>query len=285
MIRHRLGDEFVLITQHDHARLSGRLAEYVGNALFAPPTPYQETVDGIALHDCGWPLHDDRPTLNPQGQPLHVLESPMSVAIPVWGESVRGASDRNAYSGLLVSLHVLALSALAQSRDQAPHERARDRRDLFDLNKFQHKQIEHQQHLRRTLDLRTDVPLRLGLATPGTGAREDLLLFGYHLLKLMDRISLDVCSGEDLFETVEEVYPRPGAEPLTLRVGHPSHFGLTVEPWPFNQPELTLDVPARRVPAQKYADEAEFHSTYFAAAVEPVALSIRDGSAAPGGMR
>src|SRR4030095_2546254 len=98
-----------------------------------------------------------------------------------WGESVRCATEQNPYAGLLVSLHVLALSALAEKRDQSPHERFKDPRDLFDLNKFQHKQIEHQQALRAALDLRTDVPLRLGLAQPGPGARGDRLPFGYHL--------------------------------------------------------------------------------------------------------
>jgi hypothetical protein len=275
MIRHRLGDDFVLITQHDHAQLSGRLAERVGNSIFSAPTPFQETVDGIALHDCGWPLHDGNPTLNPQGQPLHVLESPMSVAVRVWSESVRCATERSAWSGLLVSLHVLALSALAQSRDQAPHERVRDPRELFDLNKFQHKQIEHQQALRKALDLRTDVPLRLGLAEPGTGAREDLLLFAYHLLKAMDRVSLDVCSGEDLFDQIEEVYPRPGAAPMTLRIKHPARFELAVDPWPFDQSRLSFEVPARRVPAQKYGSEEEFRRAYHAALAAPVTVTVR----------
>ena len=274
MIRHRLGEDFILITQHDHAQLSGRLAERVGNELFAAPTPYRETVDGIALHDCGWPLHDERPTLNAQGQPLHVLESPMSVAVPVWTESVRGATEKSPYAGLLVSLHVLALSALAQSRDQTPHERYKDARDLFELNKFQHKQVEQQQALRKLLDLRTDVPLRLGLSPRGTGAREDLLLFSYHLLQLLDRISLDVCSGEDLFETVEEVYPRPGEGPLTLRIGHPGHFELTVDPWPFDEAGLEMEVPARRVVAQKYQDEAEFQAAYGAARVELIKITV-----------
>lgn len=277
MIRHRLGDEFVLITQHDHAQLSGKLATRVGNALFSPPSPYQETVDGIALHDCGWPLHDERPTLNPQGQPLHVLESPMTVAIPVWSESVRGAAEKSPYAALLVSLHVLALSALAESRDQAAHERHRDARELFDLNKFQHKQVEHQQTLRRELELRTDIPLRLGLAPRGTGAREDLLLFSYHLLKTMDRISLDVCSGEDLFETIEEVYPRPGGDPVTIRIGHPAHFELTLDPWPFDEPLLRFDLPSRRLPAQKYADDEEFRRDYHAAGVQSVAVTMRQG--------
>lgn len=275
MIRHRLGDQFVLVTQHDHAQLSGRLATRVGNALFAPPAPYRETVDGIALHDAGWPLHDDRPTLNPQGLPLHVLESPMAVAIPVWSESVRRAAGRDPYSGLLVSLHVLNLSALARSRDQAVHERFRDARELFELNKFQHKQVEVQEGLRRALGLRTDIPLHLGRAAPGAGAREDLLLFGYHLLKAMDAISLDVCSGGDLFETVDEVYPRPGGRPVTLRIGHPAPFELTVDPWPFDRPAVIDEVPCRRVPAQKYEDEAEFHQELDAAPPGRVAVTVR----------
>ena len=276
MIRHRLSDQFVLMAQHDHAQLSGRLATHVGNGLFAPPAPYQETVDGIGLHDCGWPLHDERPTLNPQGLPLHVLESPMAVAIPVWSESVRLAAEHNGYSGLLVSLHVLNLSALAESRDQQAHERHRDRRELFELNKFQHKQVETQESLRRNLGLRTDIPLRLGRAAPGTGAREDLLLFGYHLLKLMDAISLDACSGGDLFEQVDEVYPRPGAKPLTLRIGHPAPFMLTVDPWPFDRPEVRYDVPCRRVPAQRYEGEAEFHRALDAAPPDRVTVTVRE---------
>jgi hypothetical protein len=100
-------------------------------------------------------------------------------------------------------------------------------------------------------------------------------LFGYHLLKAMDRTSLDVCSGEDLFETIEEVYPRPGAKPLTLRVGHPHHFELTLDPWPFGAPVLTYDIPCRRLPAQRYESEAEFHRFFNAAEPESVRLTVR----------
>lgn len=278
MIRHRVGDEYWLITQDDHARLSGQFAARVGNADFAPPAPYQETVDGVSMHDAGWPLHDDEPTINPQGQPLHVLESPMSVAVRVWSESVRRAAGRDPYAGLLVSLHVLALSGLAMKRDQEMHERLKDGRDLFDLNKFQHRQVVLQQDLRRRLDLPTETPLTLGLARPGASAREDLLLFGYHLLKAMDAISLDACSGGDLFRTIEQVYPRPGATAVTLRFGHPRNFELTVAPWPFDAPRLSFPVPARRVPAQRYESNEEFRRDYRAAPVESVTITISRGS-------
>src|SRR5688572_20860555 len=221
MIRHTRGDAFLLITQHDHALLSGKFAERIGNAMFAPPSPFEAAVAGIALHDCGWPVHDDEgPTLNAKGLPLHVLESPMDVATRVWGESVRRACERDPYTGLLVSLHVTALSTFAQSQGWIPHERAKTPAEHFMLNKFQQGQFEFQENVRRQLGMRTDLPLNNGLAEPGVDEREDQLLFNYHLLKTMDRVSLDLCCSEDLFPQIEDVYPRPGESPLTIKVWH-----------------------------------------------------------------
>jgi hypothetical protein len=202
----------------------------------------------------------------------------MAVAIRVWEESARRAAERNAYTGLLVSLHVMALSAVAQKKDDPlPHERWREPRELFELNKFQHRQAEHQERLRKALDMRTDLPLKLGLAEPGTSAREDLLLFNYNLLKTMDRISLDVCSSEDLFDTIETVYPRPGAAPVDLKVGHPGPRELTVDPWPFRGPRLEMDVPCRSMPARAYGDVKEFRAAYRAAPEEAMTVVVRRG--------
>ena len=274
MIRHRRGDDFLLIAQHDHALLSGQFAERIGNDTFAAPSPFQETVDGVALHDCGWPLHDERPTLNDDGMPLHVLESPMPISVRVWSESARRAAEKDAYSGLLVSLHVLALSAIAQTNDPTPHERARDARDVFELNKFQHRQAELQEGLRSELRMRTDLPLRLGLAKAGTDPAEDLLLFNYNLLKLCDRLSLDLCCSEDLFEEVEEVYPRPGAAPVTLKLDHRGEGMMTVDPWPFGTRELEFDLPCRRVPARRYEGEAEFQDVFNKAPADSLRIRL-----------
>src|SRR5262249_24885842 len=145
MIRHRRGNDFLLITQDDHARLSGRFAEHIGNGAFATPLPRNPTIHGASIDDCGWPLHAESPTLNSKGEPLHVLESPMPIATRVWGESARLAAEAHPYSGLLVSLHVLTLSALAQKRDTTPHERHQDRNDLFLMNRFQQQEIERQE--------------------------------------------------------------------------------------------------------------------------------------------
>src|SRR4051794_17779857 len=109
MIRRALGDQFLLFTQHDHAQLSGELARHYGNRLFARPDPSDETIRAVARHDCGWPLHDERPTLNKDGLPLDVFETPLDVAMAVWQAGVDRVADEQTYTRLLVSLHVLGL--------------------------------------------------------------------------------------------------------------------------------------------------------------------------------
>ena len=277
MIRHRRGDSFLLVAQHDHALLSGESARHIGNDRFARPEPFERVVQGVALHDCGWPLHDERPTVNDKGLPLHVLESPMPVAIRVWSESARRAAEKDPYSGLLVSLHVMALSFIAQTHDPTPHERFRDARDLFDLNKFQHRQAESQEELRKRIGLRTDVPLNQGLAKPNVDAGEDLLRFNYNLLKLCDRLSLDLCCSEPLFGAVEGVHPRPGAPEITLRLGHVGENTMTVDPWPFDVDRLEYGGPCRRVPATPFASNDDFWRVYEQSPRETLRVRLSPG--------
>src|SRR6476646_2312884 len=113
MIRRHVGDhQFWLIAQNDHALISGQLAGQLGNGDFSPPSS-PSAVLGIGLHDCGWPVHDEQPTLNSKNLPLDVFETPRHVGLRVWGESTDRAAARDDYAGLLVSLHSLALSVFA----------------------------------------------------------------------------------------------------------------------------------------------------------------------------
>ena len=164
MIRHPHGNEYLLFTQDDHARLSGLLAGHFGNARFAPPdAPGEPVITGISMHDSGWVLHDREPTLNSGGIPLHVFETPVPISVKVWGESVRLARETHSYSGLLVSVHVFALSALSYQHLHDPQDRRRNAAELFELNKFQQLQVEVQEEIRWELGMRTDMPLQLGL--------------------------------------------------------------------------------------------------------------------------
>jgi hypothetical protein len=266
MIRHPHGSKWLLFTQHDHALLSGRLAEQIDGNVIARPSP--QANQGIALHDCGWPLHDDNPTLNSRGEPLHVFETPVAIATQVWTASAKRAAEKDPYAGLLVSLHVLHLSAFAASNHRTPVE-------SFEINKFQHQQIELQEQLRPKLGLRIDRPLKFGLAKPGTGPEEDRLLFDYHLLRAMDRLSLTLLCAEDLFPSLDEVYPRPGGAPIHIDVERLDEFSLRLRPWPFAAMRLSFSLNARRINAHPFSETEEFRRTYRNAPVESVQAALQ----------
>jgi hypothetical protein len=276
MIRNSRGDSVLLITQHDHALLAGKLAERLGNRQFDGPDPRPQTLLGVSLHDCGWPLHDDEPTLNRDGHPLHVLETPPEIATRVWRESARRASERDPYAGLLVSLHVFHLSAMLVKRELTPGERFDRREEMFLLNQFQQDEIERQEHLRQAVGLPVDRPLTLGLVDPGIDREEDRLRFNFAWLRAMDAISLDACTGKRVFDRAPGVHPRIGAQPVELKLGHPAQDVVTVDPWPFaGSSPIELETPARVVLSTQFADVEAFRSVYKEARVVTHKLTIR----------
>lgn len=272
MIRRQANGQFLLIAQMEHARLSGKLIERIGNGLFAPPLPHEPTVQGASMHDSGWPLHDEQPTLNAQNLPRHVFEMPLPVALRIWAVSADRAQALHDYTGLLVSLHSLGLSSIPASRDHTP-------REAFELNKFQHREIERQEQLRQRLGLRTDLPLKYGVAEDPAqgGVVEEQLTYNFRLLQLADRLSLVLCCSEPLFDRIEGVRPRPGTSDITLTLGRASDGALIVDPWPFDGPRLSLRVPYRPLPARALVDEAEYRRLYAAAPVEQLSLELCQG--------
>jgi hypothetical protein len=250
-----MGDSFLLFAQHDHAQLSGELAQHYGNRLFARPESLESVIRAVGLHDCGWPLHDDSPTLNKDGLPLDVFETPLDIAIAVWQAGVERVAQEDAYTQLLVSLHVLGLSGFAAARQH-------DRREQFELNKFQHRQIEKQVELRKQLGMALDVPLKLGLAVRSDVSEEERLRRNHNIVQTMDRLSLGLCCTELVFEKIEGIVPRAGAAAVTLNFTRTDDFALRVQPWPFDQEMIELEIPYRAVPAGKYDDLEEFRTTY-----------------------
>jgi hypothetical protein len=265
MIRHFANSDYLLFTQHDHALLAGRIAERVGNERIARPS--LQTIQGIALHDCGWPLHDDHPTLNEQGLPLHVFETPTPISTQVWSASARRAANKDPYSGLLVSLHVLNLSIMSQQHHRTPP-------DIFELNKFQHAQIELQEQLRPRVGLRIDQPLTHGLAQDGVSPEEDALLFDFRLLRAMDALSLALLCSEELKISTAGFQSRPGGPELPINVTRPNPFEIRLTPWIFEDPAMEFEIPFRRVPARKYADDYSLQQAYDAAHMELVKVRV-----------
>jgi hypothetical protein len=275
MIRRRVGDEFFLITQHDHALLSGELARHVGNKLFEPARS-PSAILGMELHDCGWPLHDDEPTLNEQGLPLDVFESTRPIALKVWEASAERAAERDDYAALLVSLHVLSLSVNASSATQQKHEKfdVSEAKTRFEVNRFQHNQIERQEQLRRKLGLSTDVPLRHGLAEESSDPRERTLHFHFRLLQAMDQVSLALCCTQPPSDQIRPVLTQPGGKQMTLRVRRATPTELLISPWPFGPEKIEVTTKYRPVPGEAYESVEAFRNRYRSATEGQLTFSL-----------
>jgi hypothetical protein len=258
MIRRRTADGILLIRQTDHARLAAELAAAVGNDKFPSPLPRAPVLKAIELHDCGWPLHDDQPTINSRGEPADVFEMPPAMALAIWTASTQKAAEIDPYVALLVSLHGMALSLHIKP------EKERQRSDIFSLIKFQHAQIELQEQFRRQLGMSNDLPLQNGLADPGTTPDEDLLRRNFSLLQFADQLSLNLCFDECRFADIE-LQSR-----LTVQRGRDGTFSQA--PWPFDRPALQLTMPARRIANRRYADNEDLRRAL--AAAESVMLPI-----------
>ena len=275
MIRRTVENEHWLITQNDHAQLSGKLAESLGNERFAAPSS-ASAVLGIAMHDGGWALHDDAPTLDRDGQPLDVFQTPPAIGLAVWDASAERAASRDDYAGLLVSLHSLGLSVFVTETNPLGENSwdLADPRIKFELNRFQHKMIELQESLRQRLGLRTDRPLQHGLSNELADPREARLRFDFRWLGAMDRLSLAICCTKSPFASLDNIHPRPAAPATAIRVERPEPSIVRLDPWPFRSPRLEVQFPFRRLPARVWPGLADFRDGYSAAPIERFTVAV-----------
>ena len=261
VIRREAQGEFILVTQHDHALIACELADHFGNQQFARPEPRKSALRGVELHDCGWPRHDDQPTISKEGKPLDVFETPREIALPVWTASAEKASAADPYAGLLVSLHVLSLSVFASSQTPFEHEKfdLSEPASKFAVSKFQHREIERQENLRTELGLRTDKPTHHKHPHEVTQKKEDQLTFNFRMLQAMDLISLAACCTKPPATQTQDVMPQPGAKPIKLNLARRGNDVL-IDPWPFDQPQIELKIPVCRIAGKTYANNDELRA-------------------------
>ena len=81
---------WLLISQVEHARISGEFAESwidspTANVTFLPLINPEELLPAIYHHDDGWQDWEKSPEVDPQtGRPLAFTEMPLEVALEIW---------------------------------------------------------------------------------------------------------------------------------------------------------------------------------------------------------
>lgn len=110
MIVRREGNDLVLLTQPNHAALSGRLMDaWRRDGL--PAHPARETILlATREHDNGWLEVDREPLLDAQtGRPFDFVSVPDEVKQPIWPRATRRVGAMSPLAGALVAQHALTV--------------------------------------------------------------------------------------------------------------------------------------------------------------------------------
>jgi hypothetical protein len=257
IVRYETDGSIVMITQNDHAQLSGLFAAHWGNQKFERPRPYPALVRAAMFHDRGWIRYETGPQINPEtGKTPNFRDVPTDRAqLEAFEWAGDWLSGIDPYAGLMVAKH---RTGLWQGRygviTQPP---AIDRRKLPpDIEAVIARSEAKQKTAAEKLD-----PKELAI--------------NYNLLQVWDILSLYICTNEVL--KPDRVAPVPadysGATGVGITLTPVESKTIALDPYPFDQPSLTTNVIHRRLTQTKFKDSAELQSVYFGTA--PQVASFR----------
>jgi hypothetical protein len=271
MLRLETEDGWWLITHPDHAHLAGTFAEHWGNAEFRRPAPLNDVLHAIHVHDDGWINRDAQPSLTRQGKPsafsIELVgkysafeEIDLEDYLAVRERAVSELEQQNSYAALLVSMHTYNL--LTERAD-----RSTVRPDQVSLlDSFLERQHDRQDRLRAAI--------RSDLAFAPEETTDEAIRDNFRLLQACDNLSLLSCVAYDCPATLLHPLLLRNGEYQSVDVLPQSPRSFRLSPYPFTKPELTLNLPARFVPAKIFSSLQEFRALYAAAPLSSLEVRI-----------
>ncbi len=246
--------QWLLISQVEHARLSGELARRCIDR-FGPPSAEvssvrQELLDAITHHDDGWLEWEHEPRLDAEhGWPLSFLELPTEEAFSIWDRSIQVARSQGDLAAWVVAGHFSALLCTVGQHANEPIAR-----DWLHRVAIERSEWFARWHAR-------------------DGALHTAELAGEALkwLQLFDVLSLWPCSQYPVPGEQAPRYPQPFsfAENWTLiheirpaseqPPGGPCR--IIFDPWPFRETEFLIQAAADLVPVRHYTSPRELRAS------------------------
>jgi hypothetical protein len=258
IVRYESDGSIVMITQNDHAQLSGLFAAHWGNEKFEKPRPYPSLVRAAMFHDRGWIRYETSPQLNLEtGKTPNYREVPndkTQLEAFEWAGDWLSATDP--YAGLMITKH---RSGLWQGRyGVITYPPAIQRGTLPQAI---------QEFIARS-------EAKQKVAAEKFDAKE--FAINYNLLQVWDMMSLYICSTEvlkpDKIEPVPMSYSGAAGVDMTLTPVEANTIAL--DPYPFDQLSLTTNVIFRRLPQTKFKDSTELQTVYFKTAPQIASFKL-----------
>jgi hypothetical protein len=256
MIRRDDRGDWLIIEQVEHARLAGELARVWGDERGGMFALFPKLMGGVSHHDDGWSAWDQAPRLNPEtGIPRSFLEMRMRDSTAIWTRSIAVCSA-DPLAGIAVSRHFCHLAEQARNGDRA------DAEDREFIDRFLGEQSVVQTRL-------ADEVGENGAGAETNEDREKTFDLAFRTVQFFDRVSLWLCCAQ---RHQPEQFVATLGEGVKFIPKNPSH--IAIEPYPLRVNSLRLDVPARRLAARRYANDADLQTALHAASTERLTWTI-----------
>lgn len=180
MIIHEREDEFIMVAQHDHARVSEEAAQWWRDDYFQGLDKKESVVLAVREHDRCWIEPDKEPLWNEHTQqPYSFMDYPGSPKLAFYKKGIDDIVQIDHYAGLLCSLHY------ASFLEDATSTIGKD---------FWNEENQRQQKLLKELGIKKD-ELEI-----------EQLDFHLNILKFCDNLSLYICLNEPGISKTDEHY-------------------------------------------------------------------------------
>jgi hypothetical protein len=222
MIVRRDQESFLLITQPDHARLASDIVTAIRTEAALERASRDTVLLATREHDNGWIEVDADPTIDPAtGNPCDFINGPAHVKHELWPRAIRRMAPRNARAAALIAEHALT------------------------VYHYRIAEPEWRSFFGPITALRDDLLAQISALD---GPARDAFQEEYRCVRLGDVFSLQFCNGwTDPHETFGYRATLAGSE-------------LRIAPDPFGGGVVPLRIMARRIPARRYASDADLRA-------------------------
>jgi hypothetical protein len=264
-------DPLIVIRQTDHAYLAGFFARELGNEAFPKPEPFPSFCLAAAEHDNGWQEWELAPAIDPKSfHPYTFMSIPTAEHVAVYQRGIERAVKADLYAGLLVASHCMELYDRAHATMPGYSAKYVRTEEQHTANDF--VQRLRLQQLRLKVDLRANPEMK-----PYTD--EKVLKSNQGRLEALDRLSLYFCMGSMNDIAIEAVPVGDTGDEVDWELRSVGASDFTLAPYPFRRDPLEFAILARRIPKQRYTEDADLRKALAVAPFFNMNFRLRSGAA------
>ena len=261
IVREPANGEAIVIGQTDHSRFVGQLAAHWGNKEMPRPDPWESVVRAAIYHDYGWITYETNPLINQEtGDPYRFLELPLvDRQLDSYQWCIDWMAGTDLYSALIISRHRTGLWKGRYGFIKHPLGK-------YDLHKLDPRIL-------RLIE-RNESWQDKAMESVGEAPKAKFPT-NYQMMQVWDLLGLYFCCQEPYEDFIDPIPTDFNGEGVRMQMTPVGERKVLFDPYPFDNPELRVQLSCKRLPYKKYDSVAAFREAYFKAPNDLLEYVIR----------